>query len=205
MVKYILDTNVYIEAYKGYYHPDIVPVYWDILRKLGKNDVIKSPKQVRDEIRIQNKPTISTEPSKPEDRFLYNWSRAPENKCFICDDLNGIDEFYRNVFEAYLKVKTKNTEALRRINKGWNWPRKEPVSDQDMFVIATVLFFKKHFPNNKYLLVTKEGNDNPPKYYKPAKIPHICLELGIEWMDDFKFIKNVGITFDSTKFYSQNN
>jgi len=50
-VKYILDTNVYIEAYKGYYHPDIVPVYWDILKDLGEKNIVKSPIQVRDEIK----------------------------------------------------------------------------------------------------------------------------------------------------------
>lgn len=203
-VKYILDTNVYIEASKGYYHPDIVPVYWDILKNLGEKEVIKSPKQVRDEIKIQNKPSASKESSNEEDRFLYDWSRSSENKCFLKDDLKGIDRFFRNVNEAYLKVKSKNSEALIKNNKGWKWPRREPVSDQDMFVIATVLFYKEHFPTNKYILVTKECNDIPPKHYKPAKIPHICIELGIEWMDDFDFIKEVGITFDTSKFVKNN-
>ena len=78
------------------------------------------------------------------------------------------------------------------------------MSDQDLFVIATVLFYKEHFSNNRFVLVTKEGNDNPPKYFKPAKIPHICDELGIEWMDDFSFIKEIGITFDSVNFSKDN-
>ena len=89
-VKYILDTNVYIEAYKGYYHPDIVPVYWDILKIFGKKDIVKSPKQVRDEIKIQNKPTTTKESVKEEDRFLYDWSRSSENKCFLNDDLTQL-------------------------------------------------------------------------------------------------------------------
>jgi hypothetical protein len=200
IVKYILDTNVYIEAWKGYYHPDIVPVYWDILKDLGEKEVIKSPRQVRDEIKIQTKPSTSSETPHVEDRFLYDWSRSLENKCFLEDDLKDIDRFFRNVNEAYLRVKNKNSEAIIKKYKGWKWPHKEPVSDPDMFVIATVMFFKEHFPNNRYVLVTKEGNDSPPKYYKPAKIPHICIELDIEWMDDFTFIKEVGITFDSSTF-----
>jgi len=199
-VRYILDTNVYIEAFKGYYHPDIVPVYWDILKILAVRDVIKSPKQVRDEIKIQNKPAVDKDSSDKEERFLYDWSRSSENKCFLKEDLKGIDRFFRKVNEAYLRVKIKNTEAIIKKNKGWKWPRREPVSDQDMFVIATVLFYMQYFPNNKYVLVTKEGNDNPPKFLKPAKIPHICEELGIKWMDDFEFIKEIGITFDSSNF-----
>ena len=72
-----------------------------------------------------------------------------------------------------------------------------------MFILKRtkdIIILKAHFPNKSFIIVTKEGNDNPPKHYKPAKIPHICIELGIEWMDDFDFLKEVGITFDSSKF-----
>jgi hypothetical protein len=198
-VRFILDTNVFIEAYKGYYHPDIVPVYWDILKDLGKKEVIKSPKQVREEIKIQNKPSASKEIPIEEDRFLFDWSRS-ENVCFLNNDLPGIEGFFKKVQNAYLDVKFKNTNTIRKKIKNWQWPRQEPVSDQDMFVIATALFYKEHFPNFRYVLVTKENNDYPPKYYKPAKIPHICKELGIEWMDDFDFIKEVGIKFNSSDY-----
>ncbi len=199
-IKYILDTNVYIEAYKGYYHPDIVPVYWEILLELGRENVIKSPKQVRNEIKIQNKPSESNNSNKIEDRFLYDWSRSKENKCFLTKELDNISSFFQQVQDAYLKVKEKHIIIIRKRNKNWKWPNKEPVSDQDMFVIATVLFYKKYFPDNKYFVVTKEGNDSPPKRYKPAKIPHICNELGIDFLDDFEFIKKVGITFDLSNF-----
>lgn len=197
--KYILDTNIYIEAYKGYYHPDIVPVYWDILKSLGDKDSIISPKQVLNEIKIQNKPQAS-DGSNMEDRFLFDWSRSKENSCFLRKDLHDIEIFFRKVQEAYLIVKEKNSIIIRKKNKGFKWPRKEPVSDPDMFVIATVLFYKQHFPSHNYFLITKEGNDNPPKQFKPAKIPHICTELGIEWMDDFAFLRKLGIAFDSTNF-----
>ena len=199
-VKYILDTNVYIEAYKGYYHPDIVPVYWDILKNLGEKNIVKSPIQVRDEIKIQNKPSASKEPPKDEDRFLYDWARSSENNCFLKQDLLGIENHFSKVQDAYLIVKRKNTDALLKKDRDFKWPRREPVSDQDMFVIATVLFYQEHFPNTKFVLVTKEGNDNPPKSYKPGKIPHICNEMGIQWMTDFDFIKKVGITFDTSWF-----
>lgn len=69
-----------------------------------------------------------------------------------------------------------------------------------MFVIATVLFYQKVYPAGKFFLVTKEGNDVPPKHFKPAKIPHICEELGIHWMNDFDFIKRVGIVFDTSNY-----
>lgn len=105
LTKYILDTNVYIEAYKGYYHPDIVPVYWDILKFLGKEKTIESPKQVLHEIKSQNKPQSSKENDSVGD-FLYEWSRSSDNKCFLKNDLKDIDLYFREVQAAYEIVKT---------------------------------------------------------------------------------------------------
>jgi len=199
-VKYILDTNVFIEAYKGYYHPDIVPVYWVILKHLGSQEIIKSPKQVREEIKIQYSPAANQDQSAEVDRFLFDWSRSEDNKCFLTKELPGITEYLRSVQEAYLRVKQRHSELIRKNRKNWSWPLKEPVSDNDMFVIATVLFYKAVYPSNRFVLVTKENYDQPPKYFKPAKIPHICKELDIEWKSDFEFIREIGITFNTTSF-----
>jgi len=203
MKKYILDTNVYIEAYKGYYHPDIVPVYWEILKDLGKKNIISSPKQVREEIKIQNTPSKDKNGNASEvDRFLFDWSRS-NNSCFLKQDLVGIEAFFLQVQRAYEKVKQVNDGILRTKDRKYKWGFKTPVSDEDMFVIATVLFYKKHVPANEYILVTKEGYDMPPKRYKPMKIPHLCKELDIKWINDFDFIKDVGIKFENSN-YSKN-
>ncbi|MCK4664447.1 MAG: DUF4411 family protein [Bacteroidales bacterium] len=199
MKKYILDTNVYIEASKGYYHPDIVPVYWDILKDLGQKELINSPKQVRDEIKIRNRPS-QTENTTEQERFLYDWSRLKGNECFLKNDLNGIEVFFRQVQTVYEKVKLEHTKILQTKNKRFRWPKKEPVSDEDMFVIATVLYYQKYVPTHDYVLVTKETFDLVPRHFKPMKIPHLCKELGIEWMDDFKFIMEIGIKFDSSNY-----
>lgn len=88
-----------------------------------------------------------------------------------------------------------------KIYPRYKWGFRTPVSDEDMFVIATVLFYKKHVPSQEYILVTKEGYDMPPKPYKPMKIPHLCEKLGVKWINDFDFIKEVGIVFDSTNYF----
>lgn len=131
MEKYVLDTNVYIEACRGYYHPNIVPVYWDILKKFGEEDLIVSPVQVRNEIRIQNKPSSKEGTDNEQDRFLYDWSRSPDNKCFLKRELKEIPSFFLQVQKAYEKVKIKNTKIInnRVSQKKFKWPRREPVSD----------------------------------------------------------------------------
>lgn len=107
------------------------------------------------------------------------------------------------VQKAYEEVKRVNESIIQAKFNKYKWGYRTPVSDEYMFVIATVLFYKKHVPVHEYILVTKEGYDTPPKPFKPMKIPHLCKELGIKWVNDFDFIKDVGIVFENSN-YSKN-
>lgn len=179
MTKYILDTNVYIEAHNKYYHPDVVLSYWDVLKGLGVKDLIKSPKQVKDELR-------ST--------WLAAWKK--ENKIFLDKDLEGIVPFFDQVREEYKKVKVAHHAILQREYRGRYVPsRAESLSDPDMFVIATVLFYKANFSSD-VTLVTKENDTISGN--KPVRIPHLCIPLGIRCIDDFQFVKEVGIKFQAS-------
>ncbi len=181
-MKYILDTNAYIEAHKGYYHPDICMNYWDILKELGNSDKIKSPKQVKEEITTY-------------DDELAKWTKN-RNKCFLSEDLKGIQEFFLEVSKVYENYKEEHIERWRKKwGKSYKLPKDESISDEDMFVIATVIFYKKHFPNQSITLVTKEIYKE--HRFKPVRIPHLCRELEIRWMNDFDFIKEVGIKFEA--------
>lgn len=37
-VKFLLDANVFIEAYRRYYSFDIAPSFWELLEKFAKNE-----------------------------------------------------------------------------------------------------------------------------------------------------------------------
>ena len=181
MAKYILDTNVYIQAHVGYYNPDIAPNYWDLLKDFGNKDLIKSPKQVRNEISEKN-------------IWLSAWKK--DNKIFLGEDLKGIMPFFNKVREKYTEVKAENFVILRKQYKGkYNPNRDEPLSDADMFVIATVLFYKHNFPAMEVVLVTKENTNITA--YKSVRIPHVCNTFGIRCIDDFEFLKEIGVKFDA--------
>jgi len=47
---YCLDANVLIEAWNGYYSPQLCPSYWEVLQDLGRNDRIFLPHNVAEEI-----------------------------------------------------------------------------------------------------------------------------------------------------------
>ncbi len=49
-MKYCLDTNVFIQAWIGYYAIDLCPDYWEKLDEFASNGVILSPEEVEREI-----------------------------------------------------------------------------------------------------------------------------------------------------------
>ncbi len=51
MIKYCLDTNVFIEPWTKYYSPQFTKGYWELLKNLGKKGIIFATKQVKDEIK----------------------------------------------------------------------------------------------------------------------------------------------------------
>jgi len=60
-------------------------------------------------------------------------------------------------------------------------------SKADPWVIA-------HAMKESAIVVTKEKKDFIKKQTK-IKIPHVCENMGIEWMDDFDFIRKMNIKF----------
>jgi predicted nuclease of predicted toxin-antitoxin system len=60
-------------------------------------------------------------------------------------------------------------------------------SKADPWVIA-------HAMNEKAIVVTKEKKDFIRKQTK-IKIPHVCDNMNVSWIDDFEFIKNLNIKF----------
>jgi hypothetical protein len=157
MTKYILDTNVYISAHMGYYNDNIAPSYWDLLKDFGNKDMIKSPKQVKDEITSKS-------------AWLSAWKK--DNKIFLDKELDGIMVFFNKVIEKYKEVKIINYGILQKTLRGKYIPSRDvPLSDSDMFVIATVLFYEANFPSIDVVLVTKESTTIHP--YKSVRITNV--------------------------------
>lgn len=186
-MKYIFDTNVYISAFRGYYSPDICPSYWDVLKELGERGTIQSPKQVKEEIEAR-------------DDDLCKWART-KNKCFLARDIEGITPFFIQVKEAYKKIKGLSVSSWEKRMRKHYILREEPISDEDMFVVATACFYKHHFPN-QITVVTKEELKSTT--YKLIRLPHLCDEMEIPWMNDFDFIREFGIEFEAKLQDSKN-
>ncbi len=88
MSKFVLDANIFIEAYHRYYSFDIVPSFWVLLKKKISSGDLISIDRVYEEINKFNK-----------DDELKNWVCTEACDCFIPSNDNAVIEEYRKIMK----------------------------------------------------------------------------------------------------------
>lgn len=125
-MKYILDANIFIEANKRYYSKEIVPSFWEFLKK--DNDIY-TIKEVKEEIKAGNdnlfnlikdvkelKNNNSQQTQKITTYINSEYSKAEVNKFFSGADIHLI---FSAVSENNLKIVTHEkllSEKAKRIS-----------------------------------------------------------------------------------------
>ncbi len=162
---YCIDANVLIQAWQKYYAPDICPDYWDILNELGSQGRIFIPEEVKNEI------VVPDDKEKTEDD-LSKWlkrSSIPVHK-----PTEQVIKCWQNILQANpLHQHLVDNIKGRSLADPW-------VISHALSVKATV--------------VTKENLDIALNT-KRIKIPNVCNNMGIRWIDDFTFVKELGLKF----------
>jgi Domain of unknown function (DUF4411) len=162
---YCIDANVLIQSWQKYYSPDICPDYWDILDDLGKRGRIFIPEEVKNEI------VVKDNPDKTEDD-LSKWLKRSSIP---------IHKPTENVIACWQKIlQADPTHKLLVDNiKGR--------SLADPWLIS-------HAMNMNATVVTKENIESAMNS-KRIKIPNVCQNMGVRCIDDFEFIKELGLKF----------
>lgn len=157
--KYCLDANVLIQAWQKYYNPKFCPDYWEVLRHLGKQQIIFIPELVYEEI------------TRTEDE-LSAWLKASNipiakisEEVTIC-----LQKIYQS--NPLHKNLVDNTKAR---------------SLADPWVIA-------HALHETATVVTKEEKITALNSTR-IKIPNVCDNMGIRWINDFDFVSELGMKF----------
>ena len=107
----------------------------------------------------------------------------------------GQDDLFNWLKESDIpirKIDGSVTECLKKIydnnpNHKYLVSSNEIHSKADPWVIT-------HTINEKATVVTKEKKDFIKKQTK-IKIPHVCDNMNVKWIDDFRFIQEVNIKF----------
>lgn len=84
--RFVLDTNVFVEAARRYYAFDIVPAFWDELRKQASAGRLLSIDRVKDEL------------DRGKDD-LAQWANGQFHPFFVSTDSQDVLDFYREIME----------------------------------------------------------------------------------------------------------
>lgn len=164
---YCIDANVLIQAWQKYYSPDLCSDYWNILNELGKQKRIFIPEEVKSEI------IVADSSDKTEDD-LSKWLKR---------STIPIHKPTENVIACWQKILQADPSHRLLVDniKGR--------SLADPWLIA-------HALDRNATVVTKENMDSAMNS-KRIRIPNVCKNMGVRCIDDFEFIKEIGVKFSA--------
>ncbi|RAI82531.1 DUF4411 family protein [Macrococcoides goetzii] len=164
--KYLIDANSFIAPSKSYYPLDMVKSFW--------NDI--SDSQLRPYIfiidKVKNEICIESDQTKKDDLQLWF-----ENKNFNILSTNKPETIlnYKKVLNHLKGSGYYKPSALHE------WA---DINVADPWLIATAM-------SNNYTIVTfeKKADVNINNPMKRAKIPSVCIELGVDYCTIFDLMK----------------
>jgi hypothetical protein len=164
---YCLDANVLIQAWQKYYSPEICPDYWEVLNTLGKQAKVFIPEEVKNEIVV-----TGGDKEKTEDD-LSKWLK--KSTIPVYKPTENVIKCWQTILQANPMHKLLVDSAKGR-------------SLADPWVIS-------HALDKNAVVVTKESPIISQNAKKPITIPNVCNNMGIRWIDDFTFVKEIGLKF----------
>lgn len=165
MKKYLLDTNVFIQAHRMHYPFDVVPGFWSKLVDLSNRDIIRSIDKVKKEI---------CDSSRPDE--LAQWCLSNVNNLFFLDTPSCIDK-YGDIAGWVLSHPQYNQAAKNDFLA---------TDLADPWLIAYAL-------KNDCIIVTHETSQ--PNAIKRIKIPEPCLHFGVKFMTPIQMFRDIRETF----------
>lgn len=162
-LKYILDTNIFIEAARRYYSFDFGSKFWDFLINEAKKGVICSIDKVFEEIKQGN-----------ENDPLRKWAVSSFVNYFFSTINNVVLQHYQEI------IKIVNSKNNQYSENAINEFLKEDNAD------AWIIAYAKY---QNLIVVTHESYN--PNSRKKVLIPNVCKTFKIECIDTFQMLKNL--------------
>lgn len=163
--KYILDSNVFIEAHRRYYSFDIAPSFWRFLIDKAKANKIISVDRVY------------TELTRGKDK-LAEWIEKEFNFAFI-ETKNNSEILIK--YAELMNWTNSQTQYLQSAKDEF-----AQVENADPWIIATAMV-------NNLIIVTHEVLDSTIK--KKIPIPNVCKDFNIDSINTFKLLRELNFKF----------
>jgi hypothetical protein len=158
---YLLDSNVFIEAHRRYYAFDLCPGFWECL--LSHNGQVQSIDLVRKE--LEDKTSENKDP-------LWAWITS-----------NLPDTFFRSNADA--RVGQQYAKIIQWVSSSSQYSQQA----KDDFARVADGWLIAQAKTDNFVLVTHETLDKNIK--KRVKIPNICEEFGVEYIDTFDMLREL--------------
>lgn len=162
MSKYLLDSNVFIQAHRDTYPLDVVTSFWNKIKELAKNGVIISLDKVRKEI---------FDKSSHEDE-LSNWCKKNLEDTFFYDSSDSIQNYISIIQWASSQTTRYNQSAI------------DEFLETDLADSWIVSFAKK----NDFTIVTYEKGDLSRKR---IKIPDVCIHFNVRCITPIEMFREL--------------
>lgn len=162
---YVLDANVFIGAYRGYYSFEVAPSFWDALVKLADDSKICSIDRIQQEIIT----------SKDDPDQLQEWTSENFRDYFERTDALDVLQIYAEI-QQWANNSSQFTDAAKD----------EFARNADAWLIA-------YAKAKGYTLVTHEVFN--PQSRKRILIPVVCEAFGIDYVNTFEMLKELQVKF----------
>ncbi|MFN3605354.1 MAG: DUF4411 family protein [Leptonema sp. (in: bacteria)] len=162
-LKYVIDSNIFIEASRRYYSFDFGTKFWDFLEKKAKEGIVCSIDKVLKEIQKGDK-------KDP----LRQWAEKNFIKFFNSTENEDVLQPYKEIVNYVNNQKNQYTEnAIDEFLQEDN---------ADAWIIS--------YAKYKNLIVVTHEKYNPD-VKKKVLIPNICEEFKIEYIDTFGMLRDL--------------
>ncbi len=171
--RFLLDANVFIEASNRYYQHSICPGFWNALIFHFQDQSL---------LHSQRRSIMSIDKVKDEillPVWLTEWiEKEASDEWFRSTASNPVQSEYKKVIEWASKNKQYTQAAKSKFADG---------ADGWLVAYAEV---------HKCVVVTQETSS--PESKSIIKLPDVCNQFGVECMNTFEMLNELGVQFDWT-------
>ena len=165
MAKYLLDSNIFIQAHRMYYPFDVVPGFWNKILELSNKGIIISIDKVKKEL---------CETNNPDE--LSAWCEDKLDSSFFADSSSCVDIYSQIANWVHL-----NPRFLQSA--------KDEFLTTDLADPWLIAYAKKH----GLTIVTHEVSQ--PQRKNKIKIPEPCIYFEVRYLSPIEMFREIGESF----------
>ena len=175
--RYLLDSNIFIEASRKYYHFDICPDFWSVLIEQHANKRMFSIEPVKAEILPKQKKVVDNQnDDTPRHDKLFLWVKdeTPKSLFADCDDSLILKSYKEIIQSVYANPQYTDTA------------KEEFAAVADSWVVA--------YAHARSMTVVTHENASPGAK-KRVLLPVICSEFNVPVVTLFEMLLELKVQF----------